>query len=60
MLVVCSCQFCNCLKDHVLVAACFVPNVHDKGCLGVMFALPRTEIMPPDKTSLTITAYANS
>jgi len=46
--------------DHVLVAACFVPNVHDKGCLDVMFALSRTEIMPPDKTSLTITAYANS
>lgn len=44
----------------MLVAACFVPNVHDKGCLDVMFALPRTEIMPPDKTSLTITAYANS
>lgn len=44
----------------MVVAACFVPNVHDKGCLDVRFALPRTEIIPPDKTSLTITAYASS
>jgi hypothetical protein len=31
-----------------------------EGCLDVMFALPRTENMHPDKTNLTITAYANS